>query len=149
MNISAHFSTMLRIAQSSSTFPRLSHRRNFQKKSPPLGQMTTLQKANGEIRRIVAGNVIRKLVVKTIAKQLMTKFRRLPPTSNTHSRHETRCASDDRPGPKLHSALKSTVLELSTLCRGLRMIAFCQPKTVSFLSLTLFILLSDDKKKIQ
>ena len=39
-----------------------------------MGQMTALQKANGGIRGIVVGDVIRKLVVKTITKQFMTRF---------------------------------------------------------------------------
>ena len=36
--------------------------------------MTALQKANGGIRGIVVGDVIRRLVAKTLAKQFMTRF---------------------------------------------------------------------------
>ena len=40
-----------------------------------VGQMTALQKANGEIQGIVVGDVIRRLVAKTLAKQFMTRFK--------------------------------------------------------------------------
>ena len=39
-----------------------------------MGQMTALQKANGGIRGVVVGDVIRRLVAKTLAKQFMTRF---------------------------------------------------------------------------
>ena len=39
-----------------------------------VGQMTALQKPNGGIRGIVVGDVIRRLVAKTLAKQFMTRF---------------------------------------------------------------------------
>ena len=38
-----------------------------------MGQMTALQKANGWIRGFVVGDVIRRLVAKTLAKQFITK----------------------------------------------------------------------------
>ena len=59
-----------------------------------IGQMTAVQKANGGIRGVVVGDVIRRLVAKTMKQSV-------------HDMREycTRCAGDDRPGPKLHSAL--------------------------------------------
>ena len=38
------------------------------------GQVTALQKPNGGVRRIVVGDVVRRLVAKTMAKQFMTRF---------------------------------------------------------------------------
>ena len=39
-----------------------------------VGQMTALQKPNGGVRGIVVGDVIRRLVAKTMAKQFMARF---------------------------------------------------------------------------
>ena len=45
-------------------------------------QMTALQKPNGGVRSIVVGDVIRRLVAKTVAKQFMTTFGQQPSLSS-------------------------------------------------------------------
>ena len=68
----AHRSTMLRIARSSSKFPRLSHRREVPGEiisALRMGQMTPCRRKMGDPR-----NCIRRLVAKTIAKQFMKIF---------------------------------------------------------------------------
>ena len=49
-----------------------------------VGQMIALQKPNGGVRGIVVGDVVRRLVAKTMAKQFMTRFEAATSLSSTH-----------------------------------------------------------------
>ena len=126
-SICAHFSTMLRIAPSFSKFPRLSAHAKLPEEivsALRLGQMTALQKANGGIRGIVVGDVIRRLVEKTLAKQHMTRFDVPPSLPNTQSRPSQGCKSmahvvqvmTDR--TQIAQCSPSVVLKLSIWCPG-------------------------------
>ena len=71
-SICAHFSTMLRIAPSSFEISKAFAQAKLPEEIVFVLRMG--QKANGGIRGIVVGDVIRRLVAKTLAKQFVTRF---------------------------------------------------------------------------
>ena len=73
--------------------------------------MTALQKPNGGVRRIVVGDVVRRLVAKTMAKQFMTRFEAATKpfqcalATRAGSESIARSASGHRHGPQSHSVV--------------------------------------------